>query len=75
MPFIRVNYSQGALSAEQKAQLAPRLVHALIRQETEFDPYAISPAGARGLMQMMPASARILRAKKPIPGVGSGPVS
>ena len=31
----------------------------LIRQETEFDPYAISSAGARGLMQMMPASAKI----------------
>jgi soluble lytic murein transglycosylase len=34
------------------------LVHALIRQETEFDSYAVSPAGARGLMQMMPASAK-----------------
>jgi soluble lytic murein transglycosylase len=31
----------------------------LIRQETEFDAYAVSGAGARGLMQMMPASARL----------------
>jgi soluble lytic murein transglycosylase len=30
----------------------------LIRQETEFDPYAISPAGARGLMQVMSSAAR-----------------
>jgi soluble lytic murein transglycosylase len=37
----------------------PALVLGLIRQETEFDPYAISSAGARGLMQMMPASAKI----------------
>jgi soluble lytic murein transglycosylase len=37
----------------------PALVLGLIRQETEFDPYAISSAGARGLMQMMPASARL----------------
>ncbi len=36
----------------------PALVLALIRQETEFDPYAVSSAGARGLMQMMPASAK-----------------
>ncbi|WP_420432227.1 transglycosylase SLT domain-containing protein [Hyphobacterium sp.] len=36
----------------------PALVHAIIRQETEFDPRAISGAGARGMMQMMPASAR-----------------
>jgi soluble lytic murein transglycosylase len=37
----------------------PALVLGLIRQETEFNPYAISGAGARGLMQMMPASARM----------------
>jgi phenylpyruvate tautomerase PptA (4-oxalocrotonate tautomerase family) len=35
MPFIRVNCPKGALSAEQKAKLAPRLVHALIRQEID----------------------------------------
>ena len=34
------------------------LIHAVIRQETEFDPRAISSAGARGMMQMMPAVAR-----------------
>jgi len=36
----------------------PAYVLGLIRQETEFDPDAVSRAGARGLMQMMPASAR-----------------
>ena len=34
------------------------LVHALARQESEFDPGAVSSAGALGLMQMMPGSAR-----------------
>lgn len=34
------------------------VVHGIIRQETEFDPTAISGAGARGMMQMMPATAR-----------------
>jgi soluble lytic murein transglycosylase len=37
----------------------PALVLGLIRQETEFDAYAVSSAGARGLMQMMLASAKI----------------
>lgn len=34
------------------------LAHSVIRQETEFDPRAVSHAGARGMMQMMPATAR-----------------
>ncbi len=36
----------------------PALVHALIRQETEFDPQAVSVAGARGLMQVMLSAAK-----------------
>jgi len=36
----------------------PALVLGLIRQETEFDPAAVSHAGARGIMQIMPATAR-----------------
>jgi phenylpyruvate tautomerase PptA (4-oxalocrotonate tautomerase family) len=35
MPLIRVNCPKGALSSEQKATLAPRLVQALIRQEID----------------------------------------
>jgi soluble lytic murein transglycosylase len=34
------------------------LTLSVIRQETEFDPRAVSGAGARGIMQMMPATAR-----------------
>ena len=36
----------------------PALVLGLARQESEFDPTAVSTSGARGLMQLMPASAR-----------------
>lgn len=36
----------------------PALVHALIRQESGFRADAVSRAGARGLMQLMPATAR-----------------
>jgi soluble lytic murein transglycosylase len=38
----------------------PALVAALICQESTFDPGAVSSAGARGLMQIMPATGRTL---------------
>ncbi len=34
------------------------LIHAIARQESQFDRTAVSHAGARGLMQLMPATAR-----------------
>ena len=34
------------------------LAHGISRQESSFDPYAISHAGARGMMQLMPGTAR-----------------
>jgi len=40
------------------AELDPYLVLALMRQESRFDPKAVSWAGAYGLMQLMPSTAR-----------------
>jgi soluble lytic murein transglycosylase-like protein len=38
----------------------PLLVHSMIQVESNYDPSAISPKGAEGLMQLMPATARML---------------
>lgn len=44
---------------EQRGRPEPALVHAIIRQESEFDPGAISSANARGLMQLIPSTAQL----------------
>ncbi len=52
----------------RRNQLDPLLVTAVIRVESNFDSYAVSPKGALGLMQLMPATGRWLaeRAKSPV---------
>jgi soluble lytic murein transglycosylase len=49
------------IEAEARRQgVDPFLVAGLIRQESMFNPQAVSPAGAIGLMQVMPATGRAL---------------
>ncbi len=43
------------------------MLHAIARQESAFDPKAVSHAGARGLMQLMPATARVTAQRAALP--------
>jgi peptidoglycan lytic transglycosylase len=45
-------------AAAQRAGVDPFLVAAIVREESSYYPRALSRAGARGLMQLMPATAR-----------------
>jgi soluble lytic murein transglycosylase len=45
--------------AARRHRVDRALVKAVIRAESDFVPYAVSPAGALGLMQLMPATARL----------------
>jgi hypothetical protein len=51
--------------AAQKYDLAPGLIKAVIKAESDFRVDAVSVAGAQGLMQLMPATAKDLGVKNP----------
>lgn len=50
-------FSDEVMRAASRAGVDPLLLLAIARQESLFDPDATSPAGARGLLQLMPATA------------------
>ena len=42
----------------REVAVSPRLLHAVITVESGYDPRAVSPKGAKGLMQLMPDTAQ-----------------
>jgi len=78
------NVSQNASKAQlkemiskiaQKHGLDEKLVHAVVKQESGFNPKATSHCGAMGLMQLMPSTAKSLGVKdayNPLQNVDGG---
>ena len=60
-----------ATEAARRHGLDPALVMAVIGVESGFQPQAVSPKGAKGLMQLMPATARDLGVADPLDPVAN----
>jgi soluble lytic murein transglycosylase-like protein len=55
-----MNISEIVEKAAHDNHVDPLLVHSIIQVESNYNPYALSPKGAQGLMQLMPPTARDL---------------
>lgn len=64
-PSIRLAYEPLILLNAVRQRLRAELVRAVIQVESGFNPRAVSPKGAMGLMQLMPATAQELGVRNP----------
>jgi soluble lytic murein transglycosylase-like protein len=62
-PVTQPELDQFVRDAAAKNRLDPDFVASVIRAESNFKPHAVSPKGARGLMQLMPSTAAQLGVK------------
>lgn len=62
-------------SAAARQSLPPELLHSVIQVESNYNPNAVSPKGAQGLMQLIPETARrfgVLNAFDPVENIEGG---
>jgi soluble lytic murein transglycosylase len=69
------NFREAVDRIAERNQLPPLLVHSVIKVESNYNPNAISPKGAQGLMQLIPSTARrfgVSNAFNPVENVEGG---
>ena len=62
---IHPDIRQSIRNAATKYAISEKLIQSVIQAESSYQPDAVSPAGAQGLMQLMPATARELGVSDP----------
>jgi hypothetical protein len=78
LPNLKINrskYTDLIMTMAGKHNLDPDLLHAVIRVESAYNPGAVSSAGAVGLMQLMPDTARrygVIDRRDPVQNVEGG---
>lgn len=61
----RENFHNMAEERAERHNIDPQLVKAVIKAESNWNPNAVSPKGAQGLMQLMPSTASIMGVSNP----------
>lgn len=61
----RENFHNMAEERAKRHNIDPQLVKAVIKAESNWNPNAVSPKGAQGLMQLMPSTASIMGVSNP----------
>ena len=59
------DYQNEIMGYSRKYRIDPNLVRAVIHTESRFNPRAVSPKGAQGLMQLMPGTQKLMGVRNP----------